>query len=149
MNKLLTLLSIPLIISSCGHSVVYEGDTAANKKNIIKFSKHIETYIEQHVVDHFLSHVEPTYKTDQLGIALKNDTTQFINEFFCGKDLNAKFTCVDFDKIKSIDLIEIMPMKNDSYVLRYLIINDKDEELISEVYLFTDQKVYQLYSAVG
>jgi hypothetical protein len=148
MKSFLTL-SIVAVLLSCSNSIVYEGDTAHNKKNIIKFSKHIETYIEQHVVEHFLEHIEPRYKTDQLGTALKNDTTQFVNEFFCGKNQDVKFTCVDFNNIKTIDLLEITPQKDETYMLRYVIVNEKNEEIIADVFLYTDQKVYYLYSAVG
>lgn len=148
MKAVLTLAIVGFLLS-CGSGVVYEGDTTNNKKTIIKFSKHIETYIERHVVEHFLEHVEPTYKADQLGTALNSDTTQFVNEFFCGKGTDMKFKCVDFNKIKTIDLIEITPQKNDTYMLRYIIVNDDNEEIISDVFLFTDQKVFHLFSAVG
>ena len=147
--KAILSLAIITVLLSCGSSIVYNGDTDYNKKNIIQFSKHIETYIERHVVKHFLEHVEPNYKTDQLATALKSDTTQFVNEFFCGKNNDMKFTCVDFNDIKSIDLLEITAQKNDTYILRYVIVNGKDEEIIADVFLFTDQKVYQLFSAVG
>lgn len=147
--KVLLTLSLFAFLLSCGHSIVYDGDTTHNKKNIVKFSKHIETYIERHVVGHFLEHVEPTYKTDQLGVALKSDTTQFVNEFFCGKNKAMKFTCVKFDEIKTIDLLGITPQKNDTYLLRYFITTTTEEEVISDVFLFTDRKVYQLFSAVG
>ncbi|MFK8037665.1 MAG: hypothetical protein AB8B74_05200 [Crocinitomicaceae bacterium] len=147
--KTILILCISTVLLSCGSSVVYEGDTAHNKKNIIKFSKHIETYIERHVVDHFLEHVEPTYKADQLTQMLKSDTTQFVNEFFCGKNSDMKYVCVDFNKIKSIDIVEIIPQKGEIYKLKYLIVNEENQEITSEVFLFTDQKVYQLYSAVG
>lgn len=147
--KTILTLCIGALLLSCGGSVVYNGDTTDNKKNIIKFSKHIETYIERHVIGHFLEHVEPNYKKDQLTQMLKSDTTQFVNEFFCGKNSEMKHTCVDFNKIKSIDIIEIIPQKGETYKLRYLIVNENGEEIISEVFLFTDQKVYQLFSAVG
>lgn len=147
--KTILTLSIVAVLMSCGNKIIYQGDTANNKKNIIKFSKHIESHIENHGVTHFLTHVEPTYKKDQLGIALKNDTTQFVNEFFCGKNTASKHNCMAFNSIESIDLMEIIPQNTDTYILRYLIVNDQQEQITSEVFLFTDQKLYQLYSAAG
>jgi len=149
MKTILALLLMTSFLFGCGNSVIYKGNTVNNKQNIIKFSKHIETYIERHVVDHFLEHVESTYKKDQLSVALKNDTTQFVNGFFCGRDSSMVFKCINFNQIKTIDLIEIIPQKNQTYQLKYMIINEKNEEIISKVFLFTDSKLYQLYSAVG
>ena len=149
MKTTFILLLTTSFLIGCGNSVIYKGDHPENKENIVKFSKHIETYIERHVVEHFLDHVETTYKKDQLTTALSGDTTQFINEFFCGKDTSMNFKCVDFNQIKTIDLIEIVSQKNQTYQLKYKIVNAKDEEIISEVFLFTDSKLYQLYSAVG
>ncbi len=149
MKTTLTLFLLTLLVVGCINSVVYEGDSANNKKNIVKFSKHIETYIERHVVSHFLEHVEPIYKKDQLSTALNGDTTQFVNEFFCGQDTSMTFKCVNFNEIKSIDLIEIIPEKNQTYRLKYKIVNEGNNKIISEVFLFTDTRLYQLYSAVG
>ncbi|MFD1551139.1 hypothetical protein DNU06_03925 [Putridiphycobacter roseus] len=149
MKKIHFLGFVLFFLSSCASSVVFTGDSEISKKNIIKFSTHLETVVEQHQMPHFIDHVEPNYKAEQLVGMMENDSVRFVNEFFCGNSTEDQFICPDFDKIISMDLTEIKQESSGIYKLTYKIVNTMGILLNVEVFLNTKQEKYTLYSAVG
>ena len=148
--KQLAMLTILFSFLGCASTVLYEGENEEkSKRDILKFSEHLESVVEQHHAPHFITHVEAKYKTEQLVENIKNDSTQFVNEFFCGKSTEGQFMCFDFDKIVSIDLIKIKQDKNGIFILNYKLVNAMGLIIDSEVFLDTNKEKFFLYSAIG
>ncbi len=147
-NIYLVGLSVFLLVG-CASPVVFTGDSEVSKKNILKFSEHIESVVELHQSAHFIDHVELNYKQEQLVEMLQNDSTRFVNEFFCGNSTEGQFICPDFDKIVSIDLTTINQESSGIYKLTYKIVNTMGIIINAEVFLNTKLEKYTMYSAVG
>ncbi len=129
-------------------TVSFNGESSTSKTEIVKFSKHVQKVIILNQVDHFLRHVESEYKQNQLEKALRGNTTQFLNEFFCGQS-DSIYMCMDFDEISSIKLLEITSQKNDTYTLKYKLKSQYKETLTSEVFVIEKDSSFFFFSAVG
>ncbi len=142
---LITLISVFLM--ACAPKVVYKG-AAAEKEPVIKFSKHVQKIISLGKADHFLKHVDPEYINEQLVNNLKGDTTQFLNEFFCGQHIK-DYKCFDFQSIMKINLLEVNGTGENMYQLKYKLENKEKATITSEVSLVKRDSGYYLFSAVG
>lgn len=144
-------LSLLLIITlvACQNQVVFEGDKSKQKKEIVKFSRHIEKVVVFHEAEHFIKHFDPAYTKEQLEGNLKGNSEQFLNEIFCGKNEAAEFKCLKFDQIKTMDLVEIIDMKEDRYTLKYKLSDEEGQSVTAEIFIKKNETSFYLYSAVG
>ena len=147
MKFILVSLCSTFLLIGCNSNVVYTGNDGL-RAEVIRFSKHVQKVISLGQTDHFLKHVKPDYLQEQLVTNLKGDTTQFINEFFCGK-LSNKYTCMPFQTIMKMQLLEINGDKNNVFKVKYHIENEERNCMVSEVFIQKKNDKYYIFSAVG
>jgi len=136
-----------IFMLSCSSSVSYKGNDD-DKAEVIKFSRHIQRIMTIGEEAHFLKHVKPEYLNEQLTTNLGGDTTKFLNEFFCGK-MNEKQSCMPFQEIMKVKLLEINGQKNNTFSVKYQIENKVKESMVTEVYISKKEETFFIYSAVG
>jgi hypothetical protein len=130
---------------------------AENPKSILKnFAKRAE----KHNVNGVLALIDGSYKQVQLIGILKQDTTQFLNELFCGKNIkdDSKFKCVGFNDIKKCTFTGMKKIKTPDINKIYANAYFKVETNAGEVYkvqLFlvriqrSTDSLYRIAGAVG
>lgn len=130
---------------------------AENPKNILKnFAKRAE----KHNVNGVLALIDGSYKQVQLIGMLKQDTTQFLNELFCGHDVKdaSVFKCVAFNDIKKCTLSSMKKIKTPDINKIYANVYFRVETNAGDVYkaqLFlvriqrSNDSLYRIAGAVG
>jgi len=115
---------------------------------LIKFE---ESVINQDKIG-LISLMDPEYKLVQLDGFYNGNTEQFLNEFFCGNELNGDgFKCILFNEITKVERVKILKGEA-QYTIVYKIIS-KDDEIKADwtitVIAEDENIIYGIYGAVG
>ncbi len=96
-----------------------------------------------------LSMMDKEYLTEQHDIFLKGNTSQFLNEFFCGELTNGRgFKCLKFNELKNASKINIIK-DLDYYVVMYEISDSEDSIITSWTISVREIKGKIVYGLVG
>lgn len=138
--KTLLILFVVVLVQSCGSgkkaasadSVDYVDTAVVSVKpavlptytTIDGFFSDFETAVLSHNPQSIIQYMDKDYKKEQHDEFLKGNTTQFLNEFFSGTELNSKnFITSDYTKISKLTRTELQVFK-DYYLVTYIIVCD-------------------------
>lgn len=113
------------------------GDAIPNE--LIDFLLQFEKDIQQHNRSELLDYLDEQYKKEQLG-NLNDNLIQFIDELFCGNEpVNQTFGCIDLEKLKGIELKNLIRITPNYYQATYLITSDDVSYIVT--WNITENKV--------
>ena len=115
-TRILISFAFLLIISSCS-SVSYLADTnKADKKAMKIFLKDIEEATLNKHYTVLMTFMDADYLKEQHEDFLEGNDIQFVNEIFCGKDINDdSFHCIKQENISHFEIKEITQIEDTKY----------------------------------
>lgn len=148
------LLTLFIIITSI---VIFNKN--ANSMSELEISNDLDNFLldfEKAVINHdskmLLKLMDDDYVVEQHDGLLNGNTTQFLNEFFCGNLISGNgFKCLTFEEIKDIKRIKLV--KHDQeYSVEYEVFSDQFSIKASWMVTIRElngELIYGLYGAVG
>lgn len=116
------------------------------------FFSDFETAVLSHNPQSIIQYMDKDYKKEQHDEFLKGNTTQFLNEFFSGTELNSKnFIHTDYTKISKLTKTDLQVFK-DYYLVTYHIVCDGKSLKCTWTLMMKlngDTLRFGLYGAVG
>ena len=149
---LLYSLSI-LLITACS-SVKYLPETNKQDKKALKqFLKELpDVAIHQHYTV-LMEYMDSDYVKEQHDENLNGDDLQFVNEIFCGNDINDNsFHCINQNEITSFDIKLVEQIEDTKYkILIYVgdAVNTVASKLLISKKIVNGQPKFGLVGAVG
>ena len=111
------LFSLITIIATACSSVKYLDDTSKTDKKALKqFLKELpDVAIHQHYTV-LMEYMDADYVKEQHDINLNGDDLQFVNEIFCGNDINDdSFHCINQNEITSFEIKLVEQIEDTKY----------------------------------
>lgn len=139
--KAILLIAITLI-----SSITWSQDKEASKR--MKFLHKFEHALREHDQKSVLSAMDKTYYKEQLSF-LKGNKVQFVNELLGGNEIGGEnYINIKFNEIKSIELSEIIPLKEGGFTCIYKI-SDNHHTVYVSLQLIKKGRKYGFKGAVG
>jgi hypothetical protein len=152
MKKYLVIVLISILFA-CSSSSKYV--TVENTKlavDMIEFLIEFEKASINSNSEKLLQLLDPEYREIQLEDFHRGKTDQFLNELFCGNDINKEgFNCFDYKTVQSIKFVKA-ENNADGYFVYYKVSDGENDILCSwlvTVKSINQKTVYGIYGALG
>ncbi len=149
----LALLISLLAFSACS-SVVYLPETKkTDKKELKQFLKELpDVAVNKHYTE-LMEYMDAGYLKDQHEGFLKGDDIQFVNEIFCGNDINDNsFHCINQNEITSFEIKTVEQIEDTKYKALFIVgdaVNKVSCEMLISKTMVDGKPVFGLIGAVG
>ena len=118
----------------------------SEEKVVVKAFNQLKNTLITHHTDSLFLALDPSYINEQHDTLLQGNTTQFVNELFCGQDKDEQFKCLNYNDIQDIKLINYTK-KEGGYTVHFQA-TTKETTITTSLYLkVTDQN--QVIGFVG
>lgn len=127
-NKHLIILTTLFLLTACS-SVKYLDTTNSDDKKAMKtFLKELpKVVLEQHYTI-LMTYMDSDYLKEQHESFLNGNDLQFVNEVFCGNDINDKsFHCIEQQKITFFEIELIEQIEDTKYKALFIVGDDKNK----------------------
>jgi hypothetical protein len=152
-NILLFSFILLLLSTSCSNVKYLPDTTKKDKKNLTRFLKELpDVAIHQHYTI-LMEYMDGDYIKEQHDINLNGDDLQFVNEIFCGNDINDNsFHCINQNEITSFDIQLVEQIDETKYKILINVgdaVNTVACELLISKKVVNGQTKFGLLGAVG
>lgn len=141
------------IISACSQ-VKYLDDTSKSDKTEMKvYLKEMKAAILSHDKSELMKIMDADYVKEQHDQFLEGRTEQFLNEVFCGNDINDEsFHCIRYESIESVKIKMVEQVQPLVYKLLLEVKDDENEvecQLLISKKSLDSQTIFGIVGAVG
>jgi len=159
--EIICLFLLVFTISNCSSTKrmgLGEGAISDETREVKKFLTKLEKAAISHDSDKLLKLIDQNYLEEQYYGFLGGDTTQFLNELFCGNYVDEKgFECLKFTEIENMEILELVKgndcfSSNSCYRVEYKVATNQKTVIASwtiTIHTVNGKKIYGLEGAYG
>lgn len=152
LNITITCIFLVLVFSACSALKTKKSKEKQHPENIEYFLSEFEKSVLKHDAERLLELMDQDYVRDQHDNFLNGNTTQFVNEFFCGNIVKGQgFKCLKFKEISSLKRTGLEE-SHEGFRVSYIVSGKTDKvqtEWLITVKSFNGKTYYGLYGASG
>ncbi len=141
-----------IAFSGCSSLKTKKSNDKQYPENLEQYLSEFEKSVLKHDAERLMELMDENYVRDQHDQLLQGNTTQFVNEFFCGNIVKGQgFKCLKFKEISSLKRTGLEEV-HEGFRVSYIVSDKKDKiqtEWTITVKQFNGKTYYGLYGASG
>jgi len=152
-TKFILLNLILFVVTSCSSVKYLDKTSHEDKKTLKRFLKELpDVALNKHYTV-LMEYMDADYLKEQHDINLNGDDLQFVNEIFCGEDINDNsYHCINQNEITSFDIKLVEQIEDTKYKILFYVgdaVNTVACKLLISKKIIDGTPVFGLVSSYG
>jgi hypothetical protein len=127
-KQLITIILLLILVVGCSRVKYIKSTGSEDKKAMKTFLSEIkDVALNKHYTE-LMTYMDSDYLHEQHDYFLKGNDLKFVNEIFCGNDINDNsFHCIEQQSISYFGVKEVTQIENTKYKALFIVGDDKNK----------------------